>query len=221
MKSTLLAIIHDFKSIFIAYGIIFVICGLLFVISSFYPDVIPVLSTSRSTLWGIITSIFVHSSLSHFANNMITLFFFMFLFAISNYTLLIERKKSAERFFLVSSFVLAIVSNILWIFISPTGAVGASGLVYATEGIVFGFSFIRGFGLLNYKKFRTQKPPVQLSVFLNLAIFLGILTEIFLEPAAFLSVGPGVNVYEHFISFYVGFVIAVFFYLIHKIPILE
>lgn len=110
----------DFKRVFLTYAFILLINGIIYLLLQVYPNLENSLAASKLTPWGIITSIFTHSNLSHFASNMVGLFLFMFLFAFCNSTFHLNIKRRIERFFLVSAFLFAIFSNILWVSLIQT-----------------------------------------------------------------------------------------------------
>jgi membrane associated rhomboid family serine protease len=82
-KTEMLQIIRgtfEYKKIFIIYSLVLLISLIFFAISQVYPFTNNILSASRTTPWGIITSIFAHVSFSHITLNMGSLFLFMFFF---------------------------------------------------------------------------------------------------------------------------------------------
>jgi membrane associated rhomboid family serine protease len=211
-----------FKKLFLAYGIVLSISGLVYAVFSVYSNINSVLEDSRSTPWGIVTSIFAHSSLDHITLNMSVLFVFVFLFAFCNCTFPSQDKRKIEAFFLVSSFGSAIIANALWLFVRNNPSVGASGLVYATEGNLLGFSLANGWQLFYFSKLKAQKPSIVLIVIMNLLVFVLFSYRIFLEPSIFLSVGQGVNIIAHGVSFLLCFSISILWYhLFARVSILE
>lgn len=213
--------ILEFKRVFMIYSLILLTCLVIFLVSEIYPRVEAMLSDSRSTPWGIVTSIFTHSSLTNLLLNMVGLFFFMFLFAFCFSTLTNENKKKIEFYFLASIFVFAMISNILWIIVTPESSVGASGLVYAVEGTVAGFSLANSFQLAYFSKLKTQRFPNVFMLFVNVAIFFTFFYLLWRNPSMFLSVGVGVNVIAHGVSFLLGFFTSLpWYYFIGKISLL-
>jgi membrane associated rhomboid family serine protease len=158
----------EFKRTFLVYFAVLLTCVIVFGISQVYPNIENTLSASRATPWGIITSIFVHTNFWHLALNMGSLFAFMFLFAFCNSTFALKTKRRIEDFFLVSVFVFAVISNILWIAFTSNGSIGASGLVYAVEGVLIGFSLVSGLQLLNFSRFKAQNISTKYVVFINI-----------------------------------------------------
>jgi membrane associated rhomboid family serine protease len=194
---------------------------IVYVVSIVYPTVNDILAVSNSTPWGIFTSIFAHSSLSHFGLNMGGFFVFLLMFAFSNSTYSLQNKKKVERFTLFSIFVFAIISNVLWVILTPNPSVGASGLVYAILGIVTGFSIFNGLQILYFSKLRTQEAATVVVIILNIILSIPLLAQVFFDPQLFLNVGEGVNVIAHSISYLLG-LFAVFPYcLIAKVSMLN
>jgi membrane associated rhomboid family serine protease len=214
--------ISEFKRIFSVCFFVLFTSVIVFGISQYYSIIDVILSASRATPWGIFTSIFVHSSTSHLALNMASLFLFMFLFAFCNSTFPSYTKRRIENFFLVSIFVFAVISNVLWIILTSNGSVGASGLVYAVEGVLIGFSIINSLQILNFSKFRIQNISTKYVVFINIVIGSAVIAQILLSPDSFLNVGQGVNTIAHGVSFLLGlFASFIWYFAIKKISILN
>jgi membrane associated rhomboid family serine protease len=214
--------ILEFKRVFFVYSLVLLTSVIIFGVSQVYPNIENTLSASRSTPWGIITSIFAHINISHLALNMGGLFLFMFLFAFCNSTFILKSKRRVEIFFLVSVFVFAVISNVLWIALTPNPSIGASGLVYAVESSLAGFSFANGLQLLYFSKFKAQSVSTMYIVFMNIVVFSVMLIQIVQSPDIFLNVGQGVNIIAHGISFLLGFLISpLWYYVIGKISILN
>lgn len=205
----------SFKLTFIVFFIVFSLSTMIFVASVFYPNIDTMLGASMHTPWGIVSSIFTHTNFMHYALNMAGLLMFVLLFAIVNSTFEPKANKTTEIYFIISCFVFAVISNIIWIFYVPQSSIGASGLVYATQGSLLGFTFVNGVQTLNFKKLRNQSLEVLYIIFLNLAVFLILLVWLFVAPDSFLSLGKGVNPIAHGLSFYLAFVAAFFWFLIH------
>jgi hypothetical protein len=89
-----------------------------------------------------------------------------------------ENKRKIESFFLASSFGSAMISNILWLLATSKSSVGASGLVYATEGSLLGFSLVNGLQLLYFSKLRAQKLSTIFVVMMNLLVSLLIVYQV-------------------------------------------
>jgi membrane associated rhomboid family serine protease len=202
-------IVCDFREVFFACALIIVSSIAIYMSFSVYPKINSILAASRATPWGVITSIFVHSSLTHLASNMIWLFLYTLLFAVCNISLASENKRKIEPFFLICVFGSAIVANIFWICLTSERSLGASGVVYAVQGVLLGFSLINGLSISDWKKFKIQEKFTQFLVLFNLLVLISFLFQIVLLPQIFLSVASGVNILVHAISFYLSLVITV------------
>jgi membrane associated rhomboid family serine protease len=202
-------IVCDFRRVFFACALVIVSSIAIFVSFSVYPKINSFLAASRATPWGVVTSIFVHSSLTHLAYNMIGLFTYTLLFAVCNISFTSENKRKIEPFFLVCVFGSAIVANIFWICLTSKQSLGASGIVYAVQGVLLGFSLINGLSILDWKRFKIQKKFTQFMVLINIIVIFLLLSEILLSPLMFLSFAVGVNILVHGISFYLSLVITV------------
>lgn len=222
MVTTIAKGILAFRRVFLIYIMVLLISGLVYAVFLVYPNLNSMLEDSRSTPWGIVTSIFAHSSLGHITLNMSVLLVFVFLFAFCNCTFPSQDKRKIESFFLVSSFGSAIIANVLWLFVTNNPSVGASGLVYATEGNLLGFSLFNGLQFLYFYKLKVQKPTTVFIVIMNLLVFALFAYQIFLNPAIFLSIGQGVNIIAHGVSFLLCFFISILWYrLSGKVSFLE
>jgi membrane associated rhomboid family serine protease len=224
MKKMLYTIVKGtlaFKRVFLGYILVLIISGSVYFVSSVYPSLNTILAASRSTPWGIVTSIFAHSSLSHFGSNMSSLFIFVLMFTFSNSTYSLQNKKKVERFTLFSIFMFAIISNVLWVILTPRPSVGASGLVYAIMGVVTGFSLFNGLQILNFPKLKTQETVTIVVISMNLFLSFFLVAQVFQDTQLFLNVGEEVNVIAHGVSYLLG-LFAVFPYcLIRKVSILN
>jgi membrane associated rhomboid family serine protease len=150
-----------------------------------------------------------------------SLFIFVLLFTFSNSTYSLQNKKKVERFTLISIFIFAIISNVLWLILTSRPSVGASGLVYAIMGIVTGFSLFNGLQILNFSKLKTQEIVTVGVILMNLLFSVLLVAQVFQDTQLFLNVGEGVNVIAHGVSFLLG-LFAVFPYcLIKKVSILN
>jgi len=214
-SKTIIKGIISFKKAFLLFFLVFLISLIILFFAHFSPMVTLELADSRATPWGIVTSIFTHLNFEHLASNMIGLFIWIFLFAFTNSTFKQEINRKAEKFFIVSTVLSAITSNIIWLLLTPASAVGASGLVYATLGALLGFTFFNGVQVINFSKFKLQPFAVGYMILVNLLIFCLLLLYLFTSPVSFLSIGEGVNAYAHGLSFYFAFVAISFWYLVY------
>jgi len=224
MKRMLVIIVKGmlaFKKILLVYLLVLLLSGSVYIASTVYPDVNMSLAASRNTPWGIVTSIFAHSSLSHFGLNMGGLFIFALLFVFSNSTYSVQNKKRVERLTLFSVFVFAIISNVLWVILTPNPSVGASGLLYAVIGIVTGFSLFNGLQIVNFSKFKTQEAATVCVILINMLLSILLMAQVFQDPQLFLNIGAGVNVIAHGVSYLLGLFVVFPYCLIAKISIMD
>jgi len=224
IKETLYAVIKGmlaFRRVLISYAIILLVSAILYGIYSIYPNtnLTSILATSRNTVWGIVTSIFMHSSLSHFSSNMAGLLIFILMFTFSNSTYSLENKKRVERFTLFVSFIAAIVSNVVWVILTPVPSIGASGLVYAVMGAVSGYSLLNGLQILNFSKIKAQKLVTIVVILMNLFLSVFLIGQVFQDVQAFLNVGERVNVIAHGTSYLIVIFSVYPYCLIKKISI--
>jgi membrane associated rhomboid family serine protease len=224
MKRMLVIIVKGmlaFKKILLVYLLVLLLSGSVYIASTVYPDVNMILAASRNTPWGIVTSIFAHSSLPHFGLNMGGLFIFVLLFVFSNSTYSVQNKKRVERLALFSVFVFAIISNVLWVILTPNPSVGASGLLYAVIGIVTGFSLFNGLQIVNFSKFKTQEAATVGVILMNMLLSILLIAQVFQDPQLFLNIGAGVNVIAHGVSYLLGLFVVFPYCLIAKISIMD
>jgi membrane associated rhomboid family serine protease len=166
---------------------------------------------------GILTSIFVHGGgLDHLIGNMVNLFICLSMLAVSNFLASQNEREQRSAYFLFSMFFAAILSNFLFMILFPHySSTGASGVVYAVVGILFVFSFVNCFEIGERMK-KTEKENVLSAITflcINVFIFSVMFIQIILDPAAFLSVAPGVNKFTHCTSFFAGLFLALLWFL--------
>src|SRR6266436_1210518 len=89
----------DFASAFQAFSLVLIASSLLFVLTSFDPSLYDLLSASRKTPWGVVTSIFVHYNLLHITGNIVLLFAFLLLFTELHKNVLSSQKHKGSFFF--------------------------------------------------------------------------------------------------------------------------
>lgn len=139
-------LIKDFKYVVFTFLTIAVSGLIITLLETPYPFITSLLYESRSTPWGIITSIFVHASLfHHFLINIAVLLSMCFSFVCGNFELKSEEKRYRSYVFLVVTFLAAVVANtiyflILYFFNAPSSALGSSGAVSASIAVVLHFS---------------------------------------------------------------------------------
>jgi membrane associated rhomboid family serine protease len=79
LKDLLGPLLSDFRPVLYAYLLVVVPSTVVLLYSSINPSLEVTLSESRLTPWGIVTSIFVHASVAHFADNVLSLILFIIL----------------------------------------------------------------------------------------------------------------------------------------------
>ncbi len=205
----------DFASAFQAFSLVLIASSLLFVLTSFDPSLYDLLSASRKTPWGVVTSIFVHYNLLHITGNIVLLFAFLLLFTELHKNVLSSQKHKGSFFFAWNIFLSGILANILFILISSGSAAGASGVVFASEGVTMGFALQLAFPpKLNWDAIRKHfldKETRRASVG-GLAIFSILFVFLLAFPKDFLAAAPGVNVFVHFAGFYISFASVVIYW---------
>jgi membrane associated rhomboid family serine protease len=219
--STIKKSILDFERIFTIYFLILLVCLIVFVLIQIIPGSDIFLSAASATPWGIVTAIFTHTDIVQLAFNMGGLFLFLLLFAFCNSTFHPQSKRKIEMFFLVSIFVFSIISNVLWIAFKPKPSSGASGLLYAVEGTLLGFSIANGWQLLNFSRVKARISTA-VNILMNVFVSGSFLVQIVLNPGIFLNAGVGLNVIAHGYSFLFGFLVSVpWYYIFGKLTVLE
>jgi len=128
--------IKPYVIIIFVYFTFYLICNAVYKAEVSNPKLLPALSeTKESLLWGFFTFMFIHESYSHLSNNMqsiiqsTTLFLALLLF--SNY----RNPKKVAFIYCIIPFTSSMLTGILFIFSNPNFR-GASGVVYATEGVI-------------------------------------------------------------------------------------
>jgi hypothetical protein len=112
-------------------------------------------------------------------------------------------------------FLAAILANALWIIRAPQEkSVGASGMVYAAEGATLGFALFNLLRIIwpnasKYRQYSREKRKDFLIFSIFNAGFLIYFIGTYSNPAAFLNLAPGVNVFVHYVSFVAGFFVAI------------
>ncbi len=174
------------------------------------PATICYLGNSPSTPWGVVTSMFVHSSFwEHYLPNIILLFFFASAFVSTNTLLPAMVKRQRQFAFLIVMFASAVAANIVSLLVQPAGlSRGASGLVYAAWGVATAFCTFnvlpKAFRRQDFAQYYFEKSHL-LWVIWNLCISVLFVGTAAIAPAAFLGVGPGVNVIAHGLSYLFAF----------------
>ena len=176
--------------------------------SSSFPATVCLLSDSPGTLWGIVTSMFVHDSFwPHYLPNMFFLFTLALFFALTNDSIPAMERRSRQMVFIFGMFLFGALANVVSLRFYVL-SYGASGLVYAAWGITSVFCLFNALPRvrqsqdvvphhsdpLNLRRGRRNR----LANFVVSVLLMGI--AILSLPLS-LSAGPGVNVLVHLLSF--------------------
>jgi hypothetical protein len=102
----------------------------------------------------------------------------------------------------------ALLSNFIWIIIVDIGTIGASGLIYASEGVVTGFCLLNSWDIYDEMKTKNNKEN-RGNLIINLLIFIAICAWMVFYTNSFLSYSREVNVLIHGSSFVIGFILAI------------
>jgi membrane associated rhomboid family serine protease len=208
---------RSFRVLFSAIVSVIAVSVFVYINSFVFPTLYDVSVASGPTPWGVFTSLFVHSSINHLALNMVGLLIFSVLFAATNIFLDEQERKERSVFTVVVVFLMAILSNALWVFLIPRiGTAGASGIVFALQGSILGFAFLNSIGLKDVRKEQNRKRRVRLVAFcmFNLTVFVAFFVQIVLAPSVFLNVATTVNVVVHGVSFLGAFLVTILWRLI-------
>ena len=198
----------NFRPLFLTYASIVIVCIGLYVASLSFPAITDVLSASSRTPWGIVTSVFVHGGgAGHLVVNLLVLFVFLILFSVSNINSKTRQKRAMIIFVLTTIFIVAIISNFLWVELFPENtSSGSSGVVFAAEGVTMAFSLSNTITTFRFgKRGGNEEKRVQALWMLNFLVFFSIFLQIILNPREFLNVAPNVNSFVHGTSFLTGF----------------
>ena len=208
IASRLKGVFSDFWALFSFYLVILVICVIVFALGQANHWIDGLFVASRSTPWGVVTSLFIHSDASHLTMNLVGILSFLLIFSFTNYYFPSGEVASRVRFFIATILATTVLSNVLWIIIANIGSIGASGLVYASEGAVTGFCLLNFWDL--YSEARNSGAKGKKGVMLvNLLIFLAICAWMLFYTNSFLSYGSDVNVLIHGSSFILAFILSI------------
>ncbi len=201
------------RAILIAAGLTTVVSAVVFILSSLDGNVTRFLQLSPTNIWGVVTSIFVHSDSMHIASNMVFLWVWtLYIVILPESFMSREQRLGRARFFVPAMFGAAIVTNIAWwagrLMANPGlefTSQGASGLVYAFSGGVFGFALMNMLHVPSKLKDKAiPRRKVVAAIMSNIVIVAMILGLVMIVPDIFLSKAPGNNVFAHGIGFLLG-----------------
>jgi len=184
---------------------------IVFAATYLLPQVKDSLVLSLATPQGILTAIFVHKDLGHLTVNLIGAAYSVFIIMCLSWTFMGTEK--ALRLFermLAIALVSAIVANLAeysllslfqW---HDYASAGFSGVVYAFMGCYIQLLF----WILKSPTVRKNRPFIILVV-LQLGLLVG---YIVLFPTEFAGVGPGVNAFNHAISFLTAYFVTMLYF---------
>lgn len=201
--------------------ILFLIPNLtIFFAIQIHPSWIRMLWLSADNPWGIFTAAFVHQETNHLVGNIIGFMFSILFFVFSNLSQDKERKALYSKIFLLMVFISGFLSNALKFFIwwnpsgiTESGSYGASGVVYSAIGICTASAIVNiTTSLKKYIEFHKGRCKKNVgkgdlsAIFINLLILIPIIIMIFFDPELFLNVGPGIDVFVHYLGFSIGLI---------------
>lgn len=185
-----------------------IICYIIFNLSITFTWITTKLMASKETPWGVFTSLFIHRNLNDLLLNLLSLGSFFLIYTFSNIHLLSKERSKRSSFFLVSIIFSTLLSNFIWILIVDIGTIGASGLIYSSEGAVTGFCLLNSWYLYDEIQTKNNKEN-RGSLIINLLIFTAIIAWIVFYTNSFLSYNRDVNVLIHGSSFVIAFILAI------------
>ena len=185
-----------------------ILCYIIFNISINFTWITTKFMASKETPWGVFTSLFIHRNLNDLLLNLLGLGSFFLIFTFSNIHLLSKERSKRASFFLASIIFSALLSNFIWILIIDIGTIGASGLIYSSEGAVTGFCLLNSWYIYDEIKTKNNKEN-RGSLIINFLIFSAIIAWIVFYTNSFLSYNRDVNVLIHGSSFVVAFILAI------------
>ena len=197
------------------YSTLIIASVLFFVAELSQPYLLHLLSSSRTTPWGVVTSIFVHWPFEHLLLNIagigVSTFLLIEIVLFNSETNPIK----VSWFFCLCPFVSGVAANILFLaFLPKSTSYGASGVLYAMEGVLIFASLLSIFRTMSYVKVRTYffRRRYQLHFLYHIFIFLFYFLQIIFYPSLFLNVQQGVNVFTHSVSLLLGLFATLLYY---------
>jgi len=197
------------------YLVLMIISVIFFIAELFQPTLLHLLSSAEATPWGVVTSIFVHWPLEHLLLNIagigVSTFLLIEIVLFNSETNPIK----VSLFFCLCPFVSGVAANILFLaFLPKSTSYGASGVLYAMEGVLIFASLLSIFRTVSYVKVRTYffERRYQLHFLYHIFIFLFYFLQIIFYPSLFLNIQQGVNVFTHSVSLLLGLFATLFYY---------
>lgn len=206
MQSNLRNVWFTYKPVIIAFLALFCVgLPISIFIQSINEGTLNLFSASRSTPWGVFTSLFINLSFPNFFNNFLAIFAFLLFFILGNNYLQQTEKRKRNLFSTITIFVSAIIANIIWVVANPNPAFGASGITFSLAGVVLVFAL---FNLADANQMKGQKKYILIQWLINPLAIVFVLIEVADQFANAVSLlGLGVNVLVHLW----GFLVSAFF----------
>lgn len=195
--------------LFLAFGTFAGVCEAVYLAEVFRPVLLLDMALTRANWWGIVTSLFVHLSPWHIANDAGSIVLLAALmFALANWRRDWDPPITALCVF---PFVSAVLANCVFYFVSPNPmSAGSSGVGYAMMGVALGYSLDAAITSLGEVSRKRGVSDSFKEAFRPVALYLGVsatmTAQILLSPAVFLNAVPGVNYGVHGVSFVFGMV---------------
>jgi len=207
-----------FLLIFVFYIIVLTI-NIMVHVASIYtaPSLKEDLASSLKTPWGIVTSLFVHSDTPHLINNMVVLFIFLLLLLSLNLLYSKNELKSQIMNSIITIFSIPILLNAFWAICHPEIKVyGSSGIVYALQGVCFGFSFLNSLKIRKIRWIsRVEKRHLLLIFLFNIIVFTIFIIGFIVSPIEILGDKDEATVWLHGFSFFFGFITVIMLFMLH------
>jgi membrane associated rhomboid family serine protease len=198
------------RRIYFFYLTFFIISFFMFLLSLRFPWIIQNFSVSINNPWGVITSFFIHLDFLHFIFNMLNIFVLLYAFSFCNSFLNENDFKVRYKAFLNITIISAMSSNIVWMHISNSASVGASGIVYGLEGVLIIFCLLNGFKIIDFIKKDSDNVKNKIIILSNIIIFFLVFGQIFLDVNTFFNYGENISVPVHGYAFIVSVMLTVF-----------
>jgi len=232
---SLLKVLSNSKLSFIPFFVILILGGFQFIFSLNLEWLVPKLGLSIHSLWGIFTNFYIHENLDHFDNNMMLLFILTLIYVFMNGYLSDIQQKNRSKYFMVSAFVCGISTNISYILIASYFfnfqgyTYGASGLVYAVQGIAFMMALFnliqvgkKWFAIVKIKKsnlgmptdFNKQYASTSAFLLLNFCVAAFFAYFALVNPLSVVNASENVSSFGHYIGFTIGMFSVIAYYFI-------
>ncbi len=215
VRNFLKLISTDYWPATFAFSIIVLGSVIMFLLELLLPILSQLLAASRSTPWGVVTSIFIHASFLHLGENIIALSVYFFLFTTTNFRLQGNERRFRAFFLSWNIFLSAILADVLYIVLSPVPSLGASGVAYAFEAVMLGFALanLMPFGA-NAREVKQHYRQNRKRVVYNFLVFAAFFIWLLVSPSQFVSAAPGINIFAHGIAFILSLISTLLYVLV-------